>query len=119
VRIKLDENLPLDARQVAEELGHDAHTVLDEAFGGVTDPQVLAAAAVEDRFLITLDRGFGDIRLYPPGTHAGIAVIRPPEPGPDAVIKALIAFLEDGSLGDLSGCIVVVRGDSVRVRRPE
>jgi predicted nuclease of predicted toxin-antitoxin system len=94
VRLKLDENLPVDARRVAEELGHDAHTVLDESLGGVTDPEVLAAATDEDRFLITLDRGFGDIRLYPPGSHPGIAVLRPPEPGPDAVIRALTAFLE-------------------------
>jgi len=119
VRLKLDENLPVDARRVAEELGHDAHTVLDESLGGVTDREVLAAATDEDRFLITLDRGFGDIRSYPPGSHPGIAVLRPAEPGPDAVIQALTAFLQDESLGDLSGCIVVVRGDSVRVRRPE
>lgn len=119
MRIKLDENLPVDARAVAQELGHDADTVLDESLGGATDTEVLAAATQEGRFLITMDRGFGDIRLYPPGTHPGIAVLRPQESGPDAVTDALAAFLADDGLGDLTGCIVVVRGNTVRIRRPE
>ena len=34
------------------------------------------AATSERRLIVTLDRGFGDIRLYPPGTHAGVLVLR-------------------------------------------
>lgn len=38
--------------------------------------------------LITLDRGFGDVRVHPPGSHPGIVVPRPstqvPFHGPNA-----------------------------------
>jgi len=44
VRLKLDENLPEDARLAALALGDDVDTVLDEALGGSSDPDVLAAA---------------------------------------------------------------------------
>jgi predicted nuclease of predicted toxin-antitoxin system len=71
VRLKLDENLPDVAREAAVALGHDVDTVADEGLGGAPDPDVLAAAASEDRFVVTLDRGFGDVRRYPPGSHAG------------------------------------------------
>jgi hypothetical protein len=27
--------------------------------------------------ILTLDRGFGDVRSYPPGSHPGIIVLRP------------------------------------------
>jgi predicted nuclease of predicted toxin-antitoxin system len=60
VRLKLDENLPEDARAVASELGHDADTVVEESLGGASDPDVLAAATGEHRLIVTLDRGFGD-----------------------------------------------------------
>ncbi|MDQ3931836.1 MAG: hypothetical protein M3252_03230 [Actinomycetota bacterium] len=37
---------------------------------------VLDAATRDDRLLLTLDRGLGDIRKHPPGTHAGVLVLR-------------------------------------------
>jgi predicted nuclease of predicted toxin-antitoxin system len=119
VRLKLDENLPEDARVAAAALGHDVEIVLDEALGGAGDADVLAAATREERFVITLDRGFGDIRRYPPGTHAGIAVIRVDTQDSQSVTEAVMSFLRNEALGDLTGCIVVVRGHLVRVRRPD
>ena len=118
MRIKLDENLPEDARLAAVGLGHDVDTVLNEGIGGVSDRDVFVAAIREGRFLITLDRGFGDIRHYPPGSHPGIAVIRIESQDPPSVVLAVRNFLSNRDLGGLSGCIVVVRGDLVRVRRP-
>ena len=119
MRLKLDENLPDDARQAAVALGHDVDTVVDEELGGASDPDVLAAALRDDRFVITLDRGFGDVRRYPPGTHAGIAVLRVESQDARTVAEALAAFLGNDALGDLRGCIVVVRGHLVRIRRPD
>ena len=118
MRLKLDENLPADARLEAATLGHDVDTVLDEALGGASDPEVLAAAIRDDRFLVTLDRGFGDVRRYPPGTHPGIAVLRVEVQDARAVTEAVHAFLANNMLGDLAGCIVVVRGQLLRIRRP-
>lgn len=57
--------------------GIDIDTDLDESLGGSNDATVLDAARTEGRLLITLDRGFGEVRAYPPGSHAGIIVLRP------------------------------------------
>ena len=119
MRLKLDENLPDDARKAAVALGHDVDTVVDEELDGARDPAVLAAALREDRFVITLDRGFGDVRRYPPGTHAGIAVLRVDSQDARSVADALATFLRNDTLGELRGCIVVVRGHLVRIRRPD
>jgi predicted nuclease of predicted toxin-antitoxin system len=119
VRLKLDENLPEAARLVAASLGHDVDTVIDEGLTGAGDPDVLAAATREQRFVITLDRGFGDVRRYPPGSHPGIAVIRAEHQDVETVTSTVRSFLSNEQLGDLTGCIVVVRGHLVRVRRPE
>ena len=119
MRLKLDENLPEDARRAAAALGHDVDTVLDEKLGGFPDPDVLSAATREGRFVITLDRGFGDIRRYPPGSHRGIAVLRVATQDPRTVTEALTTFLANEALGDLTGCVVVVRGHLVRIRRAD
>jgi predicted nuclease of predicted toxin-antitoxin system len=67
VRVKLDENLPVSLGNVLASHGHDVDTVLAEGRLGHPDPDVAAAAKTEERLLISLDEGFGDIRAYPPG----------------------------------------------------
>lgn len=76
MKLKLDENLPSRAINVLRALGHDVETAVEEGLAGEDDPVLLAAATSEGRLLVTMDRGLGDIRAYPPGTHAGILVIR-------------------------------------------
>lgn len=79
---------------------------------------MLVAATAADRIVVTLDRGFGDVRRYPPGAHPGIVVLRVTSPDARTVSDALKAFLANEDLGDLTGCVVVVRGHLVRIRRP-
>lgn len=118
MRVKLDENIPVSAVAVAQELGHDADTVGGEGLVGSTDPEVLAAATGDGRLLVTLDRGLGDVRAYPPGSHGGIIVLRVQSQDAGSVTAAVRSFLSTDELGDITGCIVVVRGHLVRVRRP-
>jgi hypothetical protein len=46
----------------------------------------VAAASDEGRMLLTLDRGIGDLRRYPPGSHSGIVVLRPAMQDPDTIL---------------------------------
>lgn len=50
-----------------------AHTVFDERLSGAEDRAVLAAAVAEDRVLVTLDRDFTNVLIFPPESTAGIA----------------------------------------------
>jgi predicted nuclease of predicted toxin-antitoxin system len=70
VKVTLDENIPLSAQQILASAGHDVDSVLDEGMRGASDPDLLTAATAEHRRLITLDRGFRDVRQYAPGSHA-------------------------------------------------
>jgi predicted nuclease of predicted toxin-antitoxin system len=119
VRIKLDENLPRDAGDLLTDLGHAVDTVADEGLVGGKDETVVAAAAREQRLLLSLDRGLGDIRTYPPGSHAGIVVLRPEDQATPSVLATVRALAEHHDLDALKGCVVVVRGHLVRIRRPE
>lgn len=47
-----------------------------KALTGAPDQDVVAAATSAGRILVSLDVGMGDIRAYPPGSHAGIVVLR-------------------------------------------
>jgi predicted nuclease of predicted toxin-antitoxin system len=118
VRIELDENLPDSVIDGLAGVGHDVDTVRDEGLRGAKDPAVLAGATAHDRLLVTLDRGLGDIRAYPPGTHSGVLVIRLDLQSPRAIRHAAERIASEVEFDDLRGCIAVWRDGELRVRRP-
>jgi predicted nuclease of predicted toxin-antitoxin system len=88
-KFKLVENLPASAAGSLAKVVHDVDTVADEDLTGAPDPDVVAAAAADERVLVTLDRGMGDLRAYPPGSHAGIIVLRLTDQSAPAVGNAI------------------------------
>ena len=118
MRIKLDENITIDAIPLLVERGHEVETVPSEGLKGANDGTVMAACATEDRMLLTFDAGFGDVRAYPPGTHPGVVLLRLVDQRPERVLDALGRFLDEDTLDELTGCLVVVSDDRIRIRRP-
>ena len=118
MRVKVDENLPASLVSLLRERGIEADTVIEEGLAGSTDEDLLAAAREEDRMIVTLDRGFGDIRRCPPGSHPGIVVLRLADESALATRAAVMQLLDNHDLENLSGTITVVQHGSLRIRRP-
>jgi hypothetical protein len=64
MRIKLDENLPLELIAELAAMGHDVEHVHGEQLSGRPDPDVWQAAQTEQRLLITQDIALGDARMF-------------------------------------------------------
>jgi predicted nuclease of predicted toxin-antitoxin system len=86
VNIKLDENLPERIVSELQALGHDVDTVRSEHLAGRNDAEVWRAAQEANRFLITQDLDFSDVRRFTPGTHAGLLLVRLAQPGRNALV---------------------------------
>jgi len=119
VKLKLDENLPHGLADELTRLGHDVDTVLDEQLGGRKDPVIVQAATDDGRLLLTLDRGIGDIRSYPPGSHAGVVVLRPASQDPASLFELLDRLLHTHNLDDFIRCVAIVEPTRARIRRPD
>jgi predicted nuclease of predicted toxin-antitoxin system len=92
-------------------------TVVEQGLCGETDSRVAAVCRSEGRALLTLDRGLGDIRAYPPAEHHGIVVLRAGDQEVDNVIgliRRLIALLETQPL---TGTLWILDERRVRIRR--
>jgi predicted nuclease of predicted toxin-antitoxin system len=109
VRVKLDENLPDSVLSILGRAGHDVDTARAEGLRGAKDPALLAGATADGRLLLTLDRSLGDIRAYPPGTHAGIVVVRLKHQSPRAIRDAVERISVTVDFADLRGCVAVWR----------
>ena len=117
MRIKLDENLPYDLIPVLTALGHNVHTVIQEGLQGSQDAKLWQLAQSEERFLITQDLDFSDIRQFLPGTHTGILLIRLRNPSRSALVRRVEwLFREEDVLSWLS-CLVIATDHKVRIRR--
>jgi predicted nuclease of predicted toxin-antitoxin system len=117
VKFKLDENLPVSSTAILTSAGHDVDTVTQEGLIGAPDPDVVTAATAAGRILISLDRGLGDIRAYPPGSHAGIVVLRLTDQSA-AATKAISDLASLTNPDSLAGAVAVLQRGLLRIRHP-
>jgi len=119
MRVKLDENLPDRLISVLGGLGHDTDTVVAEGLGGKPDVELWPEVQRAERFLLTKDLGFSDERVYPPGTHHGILVLRLSDDRSAAAAERLGAVFRTEPVETWRGNLVVVTDHKVRVRLPQ
>ena len=80
------------------------------------DPKVLQVATSEGRVLLTFDLDFADIRRYPIGGHAGIAVFRLHDQRWTVLEKPARRLIESGLLDGLQSGLAIVDESRVRIR---
>lgn len=118
MKLKADENVPARIVDLLREFGHDVITVPEEDPVGAPDARLASETAADDQTLLTLDRGFADIRRYRPGTHPGVFVVHARELRPGILHDLVASFLKVHTFDEFAGCNVVTEPGAVRARRP-
>jgi len=79
----------------------DVQHVARSGLEGQKDPAIFTEAQNRLALLITADKGFGDIRKYPPGSNHGILLLRPSQDsvlGQHAALNTALAHSADHQL---------------------
>ncbi|TAK37357.1 MAG: hypothetical protein EPO28_12090 [Saprospiraceae bacterium] len=113
---KIDENLPLELAEMLQAGGHDAATVPSQNLEGKPDPLIFKVCSEEQRILVTLDKGFSDIRRYPPGTHPGFIVLRLKNQDKFSIIEIFKKVIPLLQTEHLPGNLWIVDDYQVRIR---
>jgi len=116
MRFKIDENLPEELAQLLRDAGWDATTVVEQQLGGSDDSRIKDVCDVEDRILITFDRGFSNIRAYAPESHPGFIVFRLKSQDKPHVLSVSARLIEALHQHDLSGELWIVYESRIRIR---
>lgn len=77
-RFLVDEDMPRSLTAALCRAGYSAEDVRDVGLRGHSDLEVFSYAQAQKAILVTADKGFANILRFPPGTHAGIIVVRVP-----------------------------------------
>ena len=117
MKIKVDENLPKSILAILVDSGNDAMDVYSQGMSGWKDDDLWSAIQIEDRFLITADKGFADIRKYKPGSHAGVLLLRPDQDGIKPLTDLLNRVLQTVEISSLASTITVATSANLRIRR--
>lgn len=120
MKFTVDENLNLPVARLLRAAGHDALTVHEQGLASTVDAMLVRICAGEDRVLLTLDVGLGNPLTYPPGTHAGVVLLRLGKRTSEALgliaVQSLLPKLP-GHQASLSGEIWIVSPSSIRIYR--
>ena len=119
MKIKVDECLPRELISDLRRYGHDAVSVQEESLSGSADSLVWKVSQKEQRFLITTDLDFSDVRRYEPGLHMGVLLIRLSQEGKNHVLAFIRWLLTEHDLNDWSRCLVVATDHKIRIRWPK
>ncbi|MGN6643777.1 MAG: DUF5615 family PIN-like protein [Verrucomicrobiota bacterium] len=118
MKLKLDENLPESLLATLTMLGHDVDNVRLEGLHGQADTEVWQAAQEVERFLITQDLDFSDIRRFSPGSHHGLMLVRLRVPGRLALAARIAEALREEQAESWARCFVLLTDHKLRVNRP-
>lgn len=93
MKLKVDENLPIEVANRLRAARYDARTVHEQLLTGESDLRISEVCQQENRVLITLDLDFANVRAYPPTCYAGIIVLRLSRQDKHHVLNALERIL--------------------------
>lgn len=110
-----DENFPRPALEELRKAGWDVFSVA-EMCPGISDDEVIALSADQQRVLLTFDKDFGEL-VFRRGLPAasGVVLFRIIPESPEDAAGVALALVE--CQPDLAGTFCVVTRDRIRVRR--
>jgi predicted nuclease of predicted toxin-antitoxin system len=116
MKLKTDENLPIEVAEAMRAAGHDAVSVLEQDLGGWADPGIAEICRSEGRVLVSLDTDFADVRSYPPRDYPGILVIRLKRQDKLSILEVVPRILRMFQFEAIDRRLWIVTEERVRIR---
>jgi predicted nuclease of predicted toxin-antitoxin system len=117
IKLLADENIPPSVVGFLRDRGFDVKQVGGAGTAGASDDQVIGLACQEKRVLLTFDKHFANILVYPPSSHQGVIRIRIHPPLIDDIIQTLDRLLNEFDLNTHGGSLIVLEREGFRIRR--
>jgi predicted nuclease of predicted toxin-antitoxin system len=116
-RFLIDENIPPAVARFLRNKGFDVKEVREAGIPGISDAEIMHLARQEERVLLTFDKHFSNILLYPLDSHYGVIRFRIHPPLLSDILRILDQFLQKFDLTMIRRTLIVLERDGFRVRR--
>ena len=116
MRFLTDENIYPQMVEAIRCLSHDVLDIKEQNLFSIPDNHVIQIAQDTKRTLITFDKDFSNILVYPPSQYFGIIVLRLSRLIIKDAVSELVRFIEELSEEKIKGRLAIVEPDRVRLR---
>jgi predicted nuclease of predicted toxin-antitoxin system len=116
VKFKVDENLPDELSQLLQDSGWSSLTIEEQHLSGEIDPRLAEICSAEERILVTFDRGFSNIRVYPPSNTPGMIVFRLKSQDKRHVLSVAARLVDALKQRELRNELWIVHDNRIRIR---
>jgi len=117
IKVLADENIPPPIVEFLHQKGFDIKSLFQGGISGASDKDIMKLACQEQRVLLTFDKHFANVVLYPLSSHYGVIRIRIHPPLISTVTRSLEHFLQKFDLATIRATLIVLERDGFRVRR--
>jgi predicted nuclease of predicted toxin-antitoxin system len=116
MRLLLDMNLPPAMADWLRSEGHDAIHARELGLGRLSDREIFARAAAEQRVTVTFDLDFGEIVGLAAAANAGVILLRLRSARQSALRDRVRVAIARAAKALQSGAIVLVEDARIRIR---
>ena len=120
MRFLIDECVLGKTVKLLKNSGFSVITIQELGKASATNGTVIEIANQEKSVIITNDVDFGNLILYPLGSHPGIIVLRPRLDTPDAiedVHKILLRLIKELKPSEIEKSLIIVDRNKYRLRK--
>ncbi len=111
-----DENIYPQMVKAIRCLSYDVLDIKEQNLFGISDNDLIKMAHDTGRILITFDKDFSNIIMYPPCKYHGIIVLRLSKMIIENAVNHLIEFIKNLSAEQIDGRLAILEPDRVRFR---
>lgn len=112
-----DENIPPKVVEFLRSKGYKVKDVKEDYLQGISDDKLINLAKKEGLTLITFDKHFGNIILYPPKDYHGIIRINIHPPILKDIITAFNKFFKRFDPSKLTELLIILEKKGFRIKR--
>lgn len=112
-----DENVPPKVVEFLRSKNHKVKYVIEQGLAGISDEELIKSAVSENAALVTFDKHFGNILLYPPQKYCGIIRINIHPPTLKDIMAAFDEFFKKFDISKLPGSLIIPEKNGFRVER--
>jgi len=116
MRFLTDENIYSQMVQAIRNLSYDVLDIKEQNLFSMPDSEIIQMAQDTERILITYDKDFSNILIYPPSQYSGIIVLRLSRLTIKDAVNQLINFIKELSEEKIKGRLAILEPDRVRFR---
>ena len=112
-----DANVFVPMVEGLREMGYDVLDTKEKNLDNLSDPEIFQLSQEEGRILVTMDKDFSNILLYPPGEHHGIIVVKLYRLKVADATKLFLDAMDEIKPEDIPGNLVIIDRNKIRIRK--